>query len=69
MLRRRRNRANEDIRALIKNSPVFSYEVAAEFGLGSEQFSGRLQVELTDDEKQEIKDVLKKLTSKVLAND
>lgn len=69
MLKRRRKRANEDIRELIKNSPVYSYEVAAEFGLCSEQFSRRLQVELTDAEKQEIRDVLNKLASEVVAND
>lgn len=48
------SKPNTDIRTAIKNSPAYSYQVAAELGMTGQQFATRLQRKLSNDEKQSI---------------
>lgn len=57
-------KANEDIREYIKSSGVKSYEVARALGLDAPTFSRKLQIELSPNDKYEIKKIVDQLAAK-----
>ena len=69
MIKRRKQRANADIRQIIKHSPVFTYEVAEAMNMQAATFSMWLQHELDDGDKQRIKATVEKLSKVVVMNE
>lgn len=57
-------KANEDIREYIKSSGVKSYEVARALGLDAPTFSRKLQIELSPNDKYEIKKIVDQLAAR-----
>lgn len=55
-------KANKDIRDLIKSSPVYSYQVAKEYGVSDNYFTVLLRHELTDEKKNKIRAIVKQLS-------
>lgn len=53
---------NMDVRAAIKSSPAYSYQVAAELGITGQRLATKLQRELSAEEKDKIYNAIDKLS-------
>lgn len=53
--------ANEDIRQLIFESKIPKYMIAREYGCTDSTFSKKLRFELSQEEKEKIKEAIKRL--------